>query len=154
MGKEIHAIERPGKRFFYRVYSNVSDTYETPQLTKREVMKFILFDYAYSRLRSLSTDSLNIQHRLANARKNGTSSIGDKRSLKRWDDKPQDYWGINFPIRKTKEAFLEDLEGYLQTPLNLLIKRELKYGRHLNRDSEVSIKQIDDLMAIVKTEDK
>ena len=119
MGNEIHAIQKKDGSFLYRHYSTTSDMYTTPTLTEEEMSLFLLYDIASDSLSSLRINPLaNIHERLQRARENGTSFKGDTRTLNKWEERPQDYWGDRFAKEKTKEAFLVDISTYLAAPLS------------------------------------
>lgn len=118
MGNEIHAIKKDGA-FLYRHYSTVSDMYNTPPLTEDEMFFFLLYDTAVDNLRSLAVSPIMAIHeRMERARENGTSNKEDRRNLKRWEKRKQDYWGTRFSKERTKGAFLADISEYMAAPLS------------------------------------
>ncbi len=154
MGSIIHAVRRKDGTFVYREYSNASGMYNTPTLNEKEISFYLLWRYAWESGAgtSLASSAIRIPERLSIAKKYGSSDGNNenRRSLKNWDRKPQDYWGKTFPKEKTKEAFLADVSSKLDTPFREIIKEEVSFGVKRLPFRKEEKRTIDSLVRLLK----
>lgn len=129
MGSVIHA-KKTKKGFQFREYSTTSDMYHTPPLTRDEMTLYLILNTALEYgINSFNLPS--IPERIERACEQGTSEREVKRTLDKWEKRPQDYAGKVFPVAKTKEALLEDIKESLQSSLYEHILSSLKYQEEI-----------------------
>ncbi len=125
MGESVHSITRQGRNS-YRVYSTISNTYVTPSLTERELILFLL------------SDALHYgSNRLVNSMYTVGRMIEKAEKLKRWENRPTEYWGWEFPRKRSKRAFMDDARRRLKMSVYEALRSELESGIRIRDDENI-----------------
>ena len=123
MHNTIHAIRTRSDSFRYREF-DIEIGYITPPLTEREMTFYLLTREAYGGISGLPIDALLIEGQLKRAREQG-DSIHGSRTMDRWENAPQVYWGDRFPQERTKRAFMADTLSRIKKPLHEIVAETL-----------------------------
>ncbi|GEM_PF-5816131 len=131
MGTRIHAVRRKDGNLSYREWSTTSSTYNTPTLTKEQMIFYLLFDCARSK--GFAAIPYVIPHNvvwpLDHVRPYGEAEPTQTALLDRWMrcGEEREYQG-------TAREFVEDIKKFLRRSLGDIVQAQLELAVKIKED--------------------